>query len=717
MKCIVFVFCLFISSLCFCQNLLHGIVKDKKREPIFAANIYLKSTPQKGTTTDFDGNFKLKIENFNDTLIVSFLGFKAKEILLSSIDFNKKLIVTLQENAQTLDAVIISARDPISEQFSVVKIQKLDIYLNPVSQGDPLKAITILPASTTTDETANPSLRGSSADRSRVILNGVPIYNPVRSSNLVNNQGFFSLFNPEIIDNLYVYASNPPLTYGNTSAGLVEIQTIKNLKSNQLQLSASLASVGIFLSQKIKKEVSFIQVYGNYQFSDALIGIQEKQFPNISNFTTKDAGINFHTKIGKKVELNSYNYFIDENFKGFDEQFTYRGKVTTKNKRFFTVNNFKYYTNSGVLSFNNSINTSNQNFNFGNINSENKINQVFNSLGYKWLFKEDLDFQFGITYDHQQSKFNDITPTFFYAQSPLSPSTDSETNISNTILETYLYAKWDINDKLLLSTGIRSNIPVKNQEYYLSSQLSLKYSLTKSQFFLLSGGKYHNYSTPDLFSKKYNLQSSNQIALDYTNKLKNTLITAATYFKNETSEEAMNSFFEVDKVNTFGVELFFEHNFHKHFKFTLANSFINQIVTIDNEEYKGQNDFAYLLKTTIQYNNPKLFLLALSYIARPGTYYNPIINSNFDGNTNFYEPIFGDDLFSLQYNNHNRLDLSISKYIKFKNSALIPFASLNNILNRKNENQILYDSDYSTNRFNYFQFRTIYFGLTWQFDY
>jgi hypothetical protein len=716
MKCIILLFCLFISSICFCQNLLQGIVKDRKDEPIFAVNIYLKSTPQKGATTDFEGNFKLKIENLNDTLIVSFLGYKTKEILLTSINFNKKLSITLQENAQTLDAVIITALDPISEQFSVVKIQKLDIYFNPVSQGDPLLSITSLPASTNTDETANPSLRGSSADRSRVILNGVPIYNPVRASQL-NNTGFFSLFNPEIIDNLYVYASNPPLTYGNTSAGLVEIQTIKNLKSNQLQFSTSLASVGVFLSQKIKKDVSFVQVYGNYQFSDAFIGIQEKQFPNISNFKTKDAGINFHTKIGKKVEFNSYNYFIDENFNGFDEQFTFRGEVTTKNKRFFTVNNFKYYTKSGVFSFNNSLNTSKQNFNFGNIISKNKTNQTFHSLSYKWVFKENLDLQLGVSYDYQQTKFNDSTPTFFYALSPSSPSLNSETSISNNILETYLYAKWDISNKFLLSTGIRSNVPIENQEPYLSSQISLKYSLNKRQSFLLSGGKYHNYSTPNFFSKNYILQSSNQIALDYTYRLKNTLVTAATYFKNETSEQTTNSFFIIDKVNTFGVELFFEHNFYKHFKFTLANSFINQIVTIDNEGYKGQNDFNYLLKTTIQYNNPKLFLLALSYIARPGNYYNPIINSTFDSDTGFYAPVFGNDLFSLQYNNYSRLDLSISKYIKFDKNALIVFASLNNTLNRKNENQILYDADYSSNRFDYFQFRTIYFGMTWQFDY
>lgn len=716
MRIFIFILYLFVSSFCFSQSFLKGIVKDKKGEPIFAVNIYLKSEPQKGTTTDFDGNFSLIIEDKYDILIFSFIGYKTREVLLSSIDFNKKLTVVLQKDAQFLDEVIITARDPISEQFSVVKLQKLDIYFNPVSQGDPLKAITILPASTNTNETANPSLRGSSADRSRVILNGVPIYKPVRASQL-NNQGFFSLFNPEIIDNMYVYASNPPLTYGNTSAGLVEIQTINNLKSNQLQLASSLASTGVFISQKIKENVSFIQVYGNYQFSDALVGIQEKQFPNISNFKTKDAGINFHTKIGKKVEFNSYNYFIDENFNGFDEQFTYRGEVTTKNKRFFTVNSLKYYTNSGVLSFNNSINTSKQNFNFGNINSENKTDQIFNSLGYKWFFKDNLNFQFGVSYDYQQNNFDDSTPTFFYALSPNSPSSNSETIISNTILETYLYAKWDVNDKFIVSTGLRSNIPVENQAYYLSSQLSLKYNLNKRQSFLLSGGKYHNYSTPNFFQKKYNLQSSNQIALDYTYRLKNTLVTAATYFKNETSEQAINAFFVVDRVNTFGIELFFEQNFYKYFKFTLANSFINQIVTIDNEEYKGQNDFDYLLKTTLQYNNPKLFSLALTYIARPGTYYNPIIDATFDSNTSFYEPVFGENLFSLQYNNYNRFDLSISKYMKFAKSALIPFVSLNNILNQKNENQILYDADYTSNRFDYFQFRTIYFGVTWQFDY
>lgn len=716
MKTILAILLSLFSIVSFSQLTVNGLVKDKKGEPLFAVNIYLKSYPQKGTTTDFDGNFNLVINNFDDTLLVSYIGYETKEILLSTIDISIPLVIVLNKNTQTLEEVIIRARDPISEKFSVVKMNKMDIYFNPVSQGDPLKAITILPASTTTDETANPSLRGSSPDRSRVILNGVPIYKPVKASNLTN-QGFFSLFNPEIINKQYVYASNPPLTYGNTSAGLVEIQTIKELGRNQLQLSTTLASVGFFLSQKIKKKVSFIQIYGNYQFSNAFVGIQKNKLPNIKNFYTKDAGINFYTKIGKNAAFNSYNYLIDEQFNGYNQKFTYKGNVATDKRRIFTVNNLKFYSKKGILSTNSGINNSKQHFSFGNIKSEQTTSQIYNSVDFKRYLQENTNIQFGISHDFHRNQFKDSIPIYYYALSPNSPKHFSKTSIHNHILEAYLYTNWDINDKITFSTGIRSNLPVEGQKYYFSSQLGLKYHLNKNQSFLLSGGKYHNYSIPNYYSKTYNLLSSYQVALDYSYELKNTLLKAATYFKNETGEQSANAFFILDRVNTFGIEFYLEHNFYKYFKFTFSNSFIDQKMRIFENDYHGSKDFNYLVKTTIQYNNPRLFSLALTYISRPGTYYNKIIGSAFDNQTNFYKPIFSDDLYNLQYGNYNRFDISLSKYIRMRNKALITFISLNNIFNTKNESNTLYNLSYSKKDFDYYQFRTLYFGLVLKLNY
>ncbi|MCF6269437.1 MAG: TonB-dependent receptor [Melioribacteraceae bacterium] len=711
-----FLFIFALTSFCHAQIMLHGIVKNKQSENIFAANVYLKSSPQKGTTTNFNGGFKLNIISFDDTLVVSFIGYETKNIPLSSINIDQKGInIILQKTSFVFDEVVITAPDPISEQFSVVKIKKMDIYFNPVAQGDPLKAITTLPASTTTNETASPSLRGSSADRTRVVFNGVPIYSPARASQL-NNQGFFSLFNPEIINRQYVYASNPPLTYGNSTAGLVEIETNKILNKNQLQLSQTLASTGFFLSQKIKKS-SFIQIYGNYQYSNVYVGIQKKHLPNINNFQTFDAGINLHFKVGKRTELNSFTYFIDESFNGLNESFTYKGDIDSEKKRFFTVNNFLFYSKNGLFSINTGINASKSGFEFGNINSENSVNQLYAAVNYKWFVLQNIDIQFGVSYDYQKNKFNNTAPLFYYAISPNSPSYKFYTTNSNNIVELYLYTKWDINNKLTFSSGIRSNIPISNQENYISSQFGLKYRVSRKQSLLFSGGKYYSYSVPNYFSQKQNLLKSYQIALDYSYEIKNMFIKAATYFKNEIGEQRTNTFYTFDNIKTFGVELFSEYNFFKYLKYTFSYSFINQSNEVFGKKYIGQKDFTYFIKTTLQYNNPKLFSIALTYIGRPGTFYTPIIDSKFDEKTGYFEPIFSNNLFSSQYGSYNRFDISLSKYIKLKNNAIITFVSLNNIFNIKNESNDLYNFDYSSEYFNYYQLRTIFFGIVWQFDY
>ncbi len=714
----IVIFLLICSSFwCFSQTKISGVVKDKKGTPIFAANVYLKKHHRNGSLTDFDGKFSIQAIDEQDTLIISYIGFETRKIALVNIPSDKALSIVLDAKSLSLAEVVITAKDPISEKFAVTKMKMLqDVYLNPVSQGDPLKAITILPVSTNVDETANPSLRGSSPSRSRVVLNGVPVYKPVRASN-ISNQGFFSLFNPEIIDKQYVYASNPPLTHGNTSAGLLEIQTIKELKSNQLQVSASLASVGLFLSQNIKKDTSFVQIYGNYQFSDAFVGIQKNQFPDIKNFNTLDAGINFHTKTGKNAEFNSFNYFIDESFKGYNQSFTYKGNVSSLNKRIFTVNNFKYYFEKGILSVNSGTNKAVQTFRFGNINSEQNTSQVYTSVDYKLHLLSNTNIQFGISHDFHQNKYKDSIPSRYYALSPNSSNYFVKTSIHKHILEAYLYTNWDINEKFTFSSGIRSNLPAEGQKQYFSSQMGLKYRLNTKQSFLLNGGKYHNYSLPDYYSKTYDLLSAYQIALDYEYRLKTTLLKLAAYFKNETGKQALTSFFETEKINTMGLELYLEQYVYTYFKIFLTNAFIDQKMSIDNKNYSGAMDFNYFLKASVQYNNSKLFSLSLSYMSRPGISYNEITASRFDERSKFYEPVFSDDLYGSRFRNYHRFDLSLSKYIKLNNNALIIFLSLNNLFDCKNEKSALYNSDYSSKYFDFYQFRTIYFGMVWQLNY
>ena len=717
MKILILILLTLICYSAISQTEIKGTVTSEDNQPIFAANVYLLSNPQAGKTTDFDGNFSLMVENAekNDTLIVSFIGFKTSRFALSQLPVNGLVIIKLEENNQTLQQINIVAKEPISEQFSVTKMEALDIYLNPVSNADPLKAITSLPASTTTDESANPSLRGSAADRTRVVVNGVPVYRPVRNSQ-VDGVGHFSLFNTEIIHKQYVYASNPPLTYGNTSAGLVEIETIDELNENSISLSTGLAHAGIFLSQKIK-EKSFVQAYTNFQFSEAFIGINGNNLPELKSFGSKDAGINFHTNFANKLSFNLFSYGIIEDYRVNFDLFTYNGDAVGDKKRNFNIINLKYQLKKGFISLSNGTNFSETSYSYGNINSRNKRKQFYTSLNYKQIVNEKLNFQLGVNHDYSDDRFNDSIPVNYYALSPDSENYYAVSVLENQLLETYGYASYSVKDNLLFSAGVRKNIPIEDGESYLSWQLGLKYHIDTKQSVLVSGGVYHNYSVPNYFMESFELLESQQFAIDYSLELNKLKINAAVFYKDETGKQINSDYRKIDHTLTSGAEIYFDYYFSKSLKWSFANTYLNQRVKIEGTEYKGEKDLNYFIKTTLNYNNPKLFTAAITYVGRPGLNYTPIVDAGYNELTGVYQPFYSNTLNSTQYANYDNISVNISKYIQFYKHVFVFYASCNNLLNFKNQGNPIYSNDYRSHTFSNYQLRTVYFGVVWEIRY
>ena len=87
------------------QNfILFGTVYDEMNEPIPGANVYVKDKPGVGVTTDIDGNFKLKVNQY-DVLVVSFLGYENFEKRLVNKQANLK--VTLKPASKEIDEVVV----------------------------------------------------------------------------------------------------------------------------------------------------------------------------------------------------------------------------------------------------------------------------------------------------------------------------------------------------------------------------------------------------------------------------------------------------------------------------------------------------------------------------------------------------------------------------------------------------------------------------------
>jgi hypothetical protein len=691
---------------------IKGHISDKQGNNLFAVNAYLLKQNTVGTVSDLDGNFLIKIVNpsiiKNEYLVFSFIGYKQVSIAFDSINYSLPINVVMTENMQALNEVVVEGRKSIAREFSIKEMDKLKIYLSPLASADPLKAVAMLPSSTNTNETANPELRGSTANRTKVFLNGVPVSNPVRNSQ-INGIGFFSLFNPELIKTMFVYPSNPPLIYGNTSAGMIDIETEEKLESNNYQISVSLATTGICVSQKIN-EKSFVQMYGNLMFSNGFLFVNPEINKQLKSFNSNDIGLNYHNEITENITLNFFNYFVSESSNVLLNLFTWQDNAKAKTIRDFSVMNFKYHKSKSYISFNSGTNFSSSLFSFGNINSDSKLHQIYLSLNYKYLFSEKLSIQTGLSNEYGNFSFKDEAPLFYYAMSPVSPAFQHDTLMQNNLPEAYLYLRWKLYNKIIWGFGLRKNVGLLQPKYpnYLSLQTNLRYNFMNNHSLLFSVGKYNNLTEPNFSQEEFRMLSANQIALEYLFETKKTNVNLAAYYKFETGDTTGNRRIK-------GFEIYIEHYIYRTLKASISNTILNSDIGSNEKLYNAENNVGYFLVTTLSYFNPKLLNISVAWSTRQGRFYTPVSSSIYNPNVDFYQPVYSENLNSKRFGNYNTINLSINKMFAIYQSSLIVFASIFNLFDTKNPKSIIYSKDYSVGTFDYYQKRSIYFGCMLSF--
>ncbi len=100
MVCITILFVVINTS---AQTIFKGKVVTKQKESIVQATIISQENRKKGTITDFDGNFSIKLKN--GSVQVSAIGYKTKQVILKE-GYNT---IVLDEDIENLEEVIISA--------------------------------------------------------------------------------------------------------------------------------------------------------------------------------------------------------------------------------------------------------------------------------------------------------------------------------------------------------------------------------------------------------------------------------------------------------------------------------------------------------------------------------------------------------------------------------------------------------------------------------
>lgn len=108
------------------QEISGTVVDDHTGEPVIMANVLIKGTSN-GTSTDLDGNFTIKVgeSQFPVTLVVSFIGYQTKEVVVKAASSN--IEITLNEDSEMLDAVdVIEQRLSKKQRESALTVEALD---------------------------------------------------------------------------------------------------------------------------------------------------------------------------------------------------------------------------------------------------------------------------------------------------------------------------------------------------------------------------------------------------------------------------------------------------------------------------------------------------------------------------------------------------------------------------------------------------------------
>ena len=97
----LFLLCLFPLG-AMAQSVVKGTVNDEAGEPVIGATVKVQGS-QKGTITDFDGNFSVEAAP-NATLVISYVGYITQNVNVAG---KNNLVITMREDNTTLNDVVV----------------------------------------------------------------------------------------------------------------------------------------------------------------------------------------------------------------------------------------------------------------------------------------------------------------------------------------------------------------------------------------------------------------------------------------------------------------------------------------------------------------------------------------------------------------------------------------------------------------------------------
>lgn len=315
-KIISSIFFLLVAGQAISQTIIKGEVKDVEGLTIPGANIYLKNTFD-GAVSLLDGTYSFSTSEAGDqTLIISFVGYKTLEKPLQITSGELLVNVVLVEEINKIDGVTITAGAfEASDVKKVIVLKPLDIVTTASAAGDIMGAINTLPGTAAVGESGRLFVRGGEGYETKVFIDGLEVRNAFGAT--APNVPTRGRFSPFLFKGTTFSTGGYSAEYGQSLSSALVLNSFD--LAHETQADISLMSVGGDVAYTKKWENT--SVTGKLQYTD-LRPYHNPNLPGFQNSVTPsyhDFSVNAAVLLKENIILycSSSNLFGNENIFGY----------------------------------------------------------------------------------------------------------------------------------------------------------------------------------------------------------------------------------------------------------------------------------------------------------------------------------------------------------------------------------------------------------------
>ena len=487
-----------------------GIVTNfKNGESMLGITLHI-ADPFIGATTDASGYYSLRLPPGRHELIIRGTGIKEskRQLMLFS---DGKLDIELEEQVYSLSEVMVTAHrvDNVrSATIGVERLQMQNIKNIPtiLGEADIIRIIMSLPGVKAAGEISSGyNVRGGASDQNLILYNEGTIYTPTHMF------GLFSVFNPDVIDNMELYKSSIPAKYGGRISSVLDIST----KEGNKKKFQGVASLGLLTSRLtleaplFKGKGSFI-VAGRTTYSDWLLNmVPEKSGYNNGSAGFYDLNGSMNYRFNENNGIHLSTYYSRDRF-SFDnkEQYGYKNaNISTTWRHIFNAKLTSAYT-AGYDHYSYDTKDTSDVFKAYSLNFA--IDQMFGKADFSYYMNNNHTFNAGIS-----SLFYQLKPGNYLPEHELSLVREERLQTEKALESAvYFSDNWEISPDFMVSAGIRYSmfnvLGQRNYNIYLPDYLPSLTTLLRTDS--IGKGIQKTYHGPELrLSLRYILDENTSI--------------------------------------------------------------------------------------------------------------------------------------------------------------------------------------------------------------